>query len=165
MRLGLKIIQMLGFLKLKLIVPLIFLSLSTITFSAYLVVDVVDGDTLWFLDDGIREKLRLSQIDAPESSQPFGLEATKLLEKLILNEEINITFQSKKDRYGRYLGEVFLNDENINKLLVRNGLAWVYDRYVTDDSYYKDLNIAKNKRMNIWSDNKQISPWEWRKRH
>ena len=127
--------------------------------------DVVDGDTLWFLDDGIKEKLRLSQIDAPESSQPFGLEATKLLEKLILNKEISITLQSKKDRYGRYLGEVFINDENINKLLVRNGLAWVYDRYVTDDSYYEDLEIAKNKRINIWSDNKQISPWEWRRSH
>jgi|TARA_B110000438_G_C15769156_1_gene631038 micrococcal nuclease len=156
---------MLGFLKLKLIVLLIFLSFSTITFSGYLVVDVVDGDTLWFLDDGIKEKLRLSQIDAPESSQPFGLEATKLLEKLILNKEISITLQSKKDRYGRYLGEVFINDENINKLLVRNGLAWVYDRYVTDDSYYEDLEIAKNKRINIWSDNKQISPWEWRRSH
>ena len=165
MRLGLRIIQMLGFLKLKLIVLLIFLSFSTITFSGYQVVDVVDGDTLWFLDDGIKEKLRLSQIDAPESSQPFGLEATKLLEKLILNKEISITLQSKKDRYGRYLGEVFINDENINKLLVRNGLAWVYDRYVTDDSYYEDLEIAKNKRINIWSDNKQISPWEWRRSH
>ena len=82
-----------------------------------------------------------------------------------MNEEITIVFQSKKDRYGRYLGEVFLHDENINKLLVRNGLAWVYDRYVTDDSYYEDLEIAKNQRINIWSDNKQISPWEWRKIH
>lgn len=156
---------MLRFLKLTVIAPLLFACLSTTVFSAYEVVDVVDGDTLWFLHAGNREKLRLSQIDAPEMNQPFGLEATKLLETLILNEEITIVFQSKKDRYGRYLGEVFLHDENINKLLVRNGLAWVYDRYVTDDSYYEDLEIAKNQRINIWSDSKQISPWEWRKIH
>jgi micrococcal nuclease len=147
-----------------LILNLLFLGFSAHSFSAYLVVDIVDGDTLWFRDNGRREKLRLSQIDAPESDQPFGPEATKFLTQLVLNEEITITFQKKKDRYGRFLGEVFLGEENINKLLVRNGLAWVYDKYVNDDSYYQDLKIAKNQKINIWSHSKQISPWEWRRK-
>ena len=154
-----------NFLKLNLIIPLLFLCFSLNSFSAYLVVDVVDGDTLWFLNDGKKEKLRLSQIDAPERSQPYGLEATQFLEQLVLDKEITIDLQGKKDRYGRYLGEVFFEEENINKLLVRNGLAWVYDRYVIDKSYYKDLEIAKNKEMNIWSSDNQISPWEWRRKN
>jgi len=154
-----------NFLKLNLIIPLLFLCFSLNSFSAYLVVDVVDGDTLWFLNDGKKEKLRLSQIDAPERSQPYGSEATQFLEQLVLDKEITIDLQDKKDRYGRYLGEVFFEEENINKLLVRNGLAWVYDRYVIDKSYYKDLEIAKNKEMNIWSSDNQISPWEWRRKN
>jgi len=153
------------FLRFNLIVTFLFLGLSVNAFSEYVVVDVVDGDTIWFLSDGKREKLRLSQIDAPERDQPLGLEATNFLRQLILNQEITITLQKKKDRYGRYLGEVFLDGENINKLLVRNGLAWVYDRYVDDESYYVDLKIAKNKKINIWAETKPMSPWEWRRKH
>ena len=153
------------FLRLNLIVTFLFLGLSVSAFSEYVVVDVVDGDTIWFLSNGKREKLRLSQIDAPERDQPLGLEATNFLRQLILNQEITITLQKKKDRYGRYLGEVFLDGENINKLLVRNGLAWVYDRYVDDESYYVDLKIAKNKKINIWAKTKPMSPWEWRRKN
>lgn len=141
------------------------LCLSLESLSAYLVVDVIDGDTLWFLDNGKKEKLRLSQIDAPERKQPYGLEATHFLENLVLDKEITISFQSEKDRYGRHLGEVYLAEENINKFLVRNGLAWVYDRYVTDDSYYQDLKIAKDKKINIWENDEQMSPWEWRRKN
>ena len=125
--------------------------------------DVVDGDTLWFLDNGKKEKLRLSQIDAPEKKQKYGMEAKNFLENLVLGKQITINFQGKKDRYGRYLGEVVLEEENINKLLVRNGLAWVYDRYVTDETYYLDLIVAKDNKINIWSSDEQISPWQWRR--
>lgn len=156
---------MLNFLKFNLLTSLLVLCLSLESLSAYLVVDVVDGDTLWFLNNGKKEKLRLSQIDAPEKNQPYGLEATHFLENLVLNKEITISFQSKKDRYGRHLGEVYLAEENINKFLVQNGLAWVYDRYVTDDSYYQDLKIAKDKKINIWENDEQMSPWEWRRKN
>jgi micrococcal nuclease len=154
---------MLSFAKFYLILPLLFFGLSLESLGAYLVVDVVDGDTLWFLDNGKKEKLRLSQIDAPEKKQKYGMEAKNFLENLVLGKQITINFQGKKDRYGRYLGEVMLEEENINKLLVRNGLAWVYDRYVTDETYYLDLIIAKDNKINIWSSDEQISPWQWRR--
>ena len=154
---------MLSFAKFYLILPLLFFGLSLESLGAYLVVDVVDGDTLWFLDNGKKEKLRLSQIDAPEKKQKYGMEAKNFLENLVLGKQITINFQGKKDRYGRYLGEVVLEEENINKLLVRNGLAWVYDRYVTDETYYLDLIIAKDNKINIWSSDEQISPWQWRR--
>ncbi len=154
---------MLSFAKFYLILPLLFFGLSLESLGAYLVVDVVDGDTLWFLDNGKKEKLRLSQIDAPEKKQEYGMEAKNFLENLVLGKQITINFQGKKDRYGRYLGEVVLEEENINKLLVRNGLAWVYDRYVTDETYYLDLIVAKDNKINIWSSDEQISPWQWRR--
>ena len=154
---------MLSFAKFYLILPLLFFGLSLESLGAYLVVDVVDGDTLWFLDNGKKEKLRLSQIDAPEKKQKYGMEAKNFLENLVLGKQITINFQGKKDRYGRYLGEVVLEEENINKLLVRNGLAWVYDSYVTDETYYLDLIVAKDNKINIWSSDEQISPWQWRR--
>ena len=36
------------------------------------------------------------------------------------------TTKDKKGKYGRWLGEVFLGDRNINDLLVEKGLAEVY---------------------------------------
>jgi hypothetical protein len=50
---------MLSFAKFYLILPLLFFGLSLESLGAYLVVDVVDGDTLWFLDNGKKEKLSL----------------------------------------------------------------------------------------------------------
>ena len=151
-----------NFLKLNLIIPLLFLCFSLNSFSAYLVVDVVDGDTLWFLNDGKKEKLRLSQIDAPERSQPYGLEATQFLEQLVLDKEITIDLQGKKDRYGRYLGEVFFEEENINKLLVYDknqnkkqiGKFQSYEDYIdsmkeTFSECYKVLKEGRFMAINI----------------
>ena len=160
---GIKNNKLIKLLRLHLI-TLSLLCFSLNSFGSYLVVDVVDGDTLWMLENGVKKKLRLSQIDAPERAQPFGDESADFLKELILNKEINVIFQSKKDRYGRYLGEIFLDNTNINKLLVRNGFAWVYVQYVTDETYYEDLKIAKKQKLNIWSSDEQISPWEWRRK-
>ena len=46
---------------------------------------------------------------------------------------------------------------------VRRGMAWVYDRYVTDKSLYVAQEEANAERRGLWHDDKQVPPWEWRK--
>ena len=46
---------------------------------------------------------------------------------------------------------------------VRRGMAWVYDRYVTDKTLYADQEEAKEERRGLWHDDKPMPSWEWRK--
>ena len=46
---------------------------------------------------------------------------------------------------------------------VRRGMAWVYDRHITDKSLYAVQEEAKAERRGLWHDDKPMPPWEWRK--
>ena len=94
-----------------------------------LVTRVIDGDTVYGLLDGKTYKIRLSEIDAPERSQPFGRQSKvylrNLLEKGVFDAHIN-----QQDQYGRYLAKIYSNGIDINRAMVAGGMAWVYDLYV-----------------------------------
>jgi endonuclease YncB( thermonuclease family) len=126
------------------------------------VTKVSDGDTIWVKKNKEIIKIRLGEIDAPELSQEYGKKSKNYLEKLILNKKI-IVNSTIKDKYGRTIAVIFFNDKNINKEMVQNGLAWVYDRYVKDKSFYDAQNEAKAKKINIWSDINPTEPWVYRK--
>ena len=68
-----------------------------------------------------------------------------------------------KDRYGRTLARVTCYGVDANAEQVRRGMAWVYERYVTDKTFYAVQEEAKAERRGLWQDDKSVSPWEWRK--
>ncbi len=99
---------------------------------------VYDGDTITVdIDLGLKtwikaEKIRLHGINAPEirgASRPKGLAARDFLREMILGKKIIVrTIKDKKGKYGRYLGEIIIVNENgtetnINDLLVQKGYA------------------------------------------
>jgi len=94
---------------------------------------VYDGDTVTAdIDMGLKiwahgEKLRLYGINTPElrgEERPEGLTSRDWLRDKVLGKEVLIrTIRDKKGKYGRYLAEIYLNDININELLVTEGLA------------------------------------------
>ena len=99
---------------------------------------VYDGDTctadldLGLSTSRIGEKIRLSRINAPEvrgASRQEGLISRDFQRNLILDKEILIqTIKDKKGKYGRYLGEIWLINEdntlsNVNDLMVSSGFA------------------------------------------
>lgn len=91
------------------------------TGQAILVTKVVDGDTI-AIKGGTR--VRLLGIDAREKGEEFYSEAKEFLESRILNKEVKLEKDATdKDRYGRYLRYVWLNDTLINAEIVREGLA------------------------------------------
>ena len=97
------------------------------TYQAF-VERVVDADTIWMrivlgLGIEIRQKLRLRGIDCPELGTKAGEQAKRFVEdKLKSTPEIVIT-TTKPDKYDRYLTDVWLDDINLNKLLLETGHA------------------------------------------
>jgi hypothetical protein len=92
----------------------------------------------------------------------MGKESTDYLVELLSIGIITADI-SERDRYNRDLGIIFINGRDINRLMVSSGMAWVYDDYVTDDTYYIDQNNAKNLKRGIWSNSTPVSPWDWRR--
>jgi len=94
---------------------------------------VYDGDTVTAnIDLGLgvwknKEKLRLSRINAPEmrgDEKEQGRISRDWLREKILDRDVMIrTVHDKKGKYGRYLAEIWHDNENINDLLVTEGLA------------------------------------------
>jgi len=96
-----------------------------------------DGDTItadFDLGFGVimkKQKLRLLGIDTPELRGDTILEARVsrdwLRERVLGKPNVIIeTFKDKKGKYGRWLGTIYLDGININKLMITEGLAEVY---------------------------------------
>ena len=100
------------------------------------VTKVYDGDTItedFDLGFGIlirKQKIRLLGINTPEirgPEKPQGIISRDALRQRILGKVVTIkTSKDKKGKYGRWLGEVFMEEENINKWLLKEGYAKAY---------------------------------------
>ncbi len=87
------------------------------------VVGVADGDTITVLDaDKVPHKIRLAGIDAPEKKQPFGNHSKESLSDLAFDKTVNVE-TSKRDRYGRKIGKVLVNGQDVNLVQVERGMA------------------------------------------
>jgi len=73
-----------------------------------------------------KERIRLAGIDTAEKNTPLGKALKEFLIKNLEGKLVKLEV-SKQDKYGRYLGKVYLNSEEIiNDQLIRNGLAKPY---------------------------------------
>lgn len=104
------------------------------------VLEVLDGDTIKVdIDLGFgvflkNQSIRLSKINAPElkgETKDLAEKSKKFLENLILNKNVQIKTEKNKEKYGRWLGTIFVIEENyqllnINNLMVINGYAKEY---------------------------------------
>jgi len=96
---------------------------------------VYDGDTITVdIDLGLGvwvhgQKIRLYGIDTPEmrgDEREDGIVSRDRVRELILDNDIILkTHRDKKGKYGRWLGEVFLDgiERSVNQILVDEGLA------------------------------------------
>lgn len=129
------------------------------------VTKVSDGDTIWVTPaGGMKVKVRLDRIDAPESDQPYGKESAKALKDLIFGKEVRIEY-AKTDQYGRILGIVYLGAEDINLKMVREGHAWHYAYFDKTPAYNEAEKTAKNQKSGLWAGMNPINPYQWRKSH
>jgi len=128
------------------------------------VVGVTDGDTLTVLTDAKEQvRVRLTEIDAPESNQPWGQRAKQELSSLVFSETVHVIYAGK-DQYGRTLGRVYVGGRDVNAEMVRTGSAWAYRQYLTDRSFLSLEEEARAAKRGLWSMSAQqtVAPWEWR---
>jgi micrococcal nuclease len=138
------------------------MSLSAIVLC--LVVSISDGDTISVrCGDDSQVKVRLAEIDAPENSQAFGQRAKQAMSGMLFQKLVTLHPEST-DRYGRLVAHVEVDGQDANFLLVAQGLAWCYDRYLRDAETCRSLQTkARQAKLGVWSEASPIPPWEFRK--
>jgi endonuclease YncB( thermonuclease family) len=127
---------------------------------------VVDGDTLVI---GERH-IRLRAIDAPETDQvcldasgerwTCGITARDRLAEHIGEHEVSCD-DGGTDRYDRTLSICSLAGEDLNRWMVREGLALAYVQY--SKAYSADETTARSAQHGLWSGT-FIAPWDYRHR-
>jgi endonuclease YncB( thermonuclease family) len=127
------------------------------------VVGVTDGDTLTLLVDREQVRIRLAQIDAPESNQPYGKNAKAALSTLAFGKQARVEVVDI-DRYGRTVGEIFIDGVDVNREMVREGHAWAYTKYSHTTEIIELEDSARTAKKGLWAlpENQREPPWIWR---
>lgn len=131
-----------------------------------LVVAITDGDTLTARCDQdlsyVRITVRISAIDAPEKRQAFGQVSRQHLAKLCFNTKAVITPKTL-DKYGRTVGEVECQGQDVGTEQVRSGMAWYYVKYGKGYEHLQEMEAeARDASRGLWSQ-EAVAPWEWRR--
>ncbi len=127
---------------------------------------IVDGDTIVvsFRQDagsGFEEKVRLIGVDTPETVDPrrpverFGEEASRFAEGRLLGRTVRLAFEaSLRDRYGRLLAYVFLEDGTcFNLAIVAEGYGFAYTKYPFPfmGEFRKAERAARDQERGLWA--------------
>lgn len=150
-------------MKKLILVSLILLFAIPAIAGQYKVLRIVDGDTIDILYQGKKERIRMLNVDTPESVHPdqsrntaMGKKASNYTKKRLAGRSVDLEFQAKKrGRYGRLLAYVVLDRKNFNIELVKKGWSPYYTKYGTSSKHHADFRsaqrYAKSKKLNIWS--------------
>ena len=149
----------------SLLITLLFISPAVTIAGQYQVVRVVDGDTIVIRYNGKYEKVRLLCVDTPESVHPdkkqnipMGKVASRYTQKKLIGKSVDLEFELKRLRgyYGRLLAYVFVDGQNLNLDLVRQGLSPYYTKYGKSEKYDAEFRAAekqaRKEKLNIWGD-------------
>lgn len=122
---------------------------------------VIDGDTVIILDQGRTYRLRLLDIDAPESQQAYGKQSRRHLMSLCTEQ---ITVQATgTDPYGRTLGHLYCNHTDASQYQVAQGMAWFNSRYSSRAELASLQQQAQQQALGLWQQSNPTPPWVWRK--
>jgi endonuclease YncB( thermonuclease family) len=131
------------------------------------VISVTDGDTIDILYENKPLRIRLEHIDCPEirKKQPYGAAAKKFTSDKCFGQVVSIKHRNQIDRNKRLIGEVINADGlNVNKALVKAGLAWHFIKYSSNHEYAALEKSARAMKVGLWTDPNPTPPWNWRKR-
>jgi endonuclease YncB( thermonuclease family) len=141
-------------------------------------VGVNDGDTITVVDaSGIRHKVRLAGIDAPERGQPGGFRSKESLSRLVFEQPVRVE-GTAEDRDDLLVGKVWVAPPDCPSCgmtldaglaQVTMGRAWWIRAYAKEQSpedrrrYEFAEQEARAKKAGLWRDRDPVPPWEWRK--
>ena len=126
---------------------LLLLLIASITFAESAIASLpkvfinncYDGDTCTTIEG---ETIRLACIDTPElkgkrnTNTIQANSARSFLNNLVAYQEVSIK-RITNDRFGRTVAELFKDEENIQKLIVKEGFGKIYKRYAYQCDWIK----------------------------
>lgn len=127
------------------------------------VLRVVDGDTIVIRYHGRTEKIRLLNVDTPESVHPdpsrnseLGRQASAYTKSRLSGRQVHLAFENKKrGNYGRLLAYVIVDKSNFNIELVRQGWSPYYTKYGISQSFHDAFLAAeaeaRKRRRAVWA--------------
>lgn len=130
-----------------------------------MVTAVATGDTVTLtLADQQQINLRLRDIDAPESCQPWGEQARAALSALALNKVATLQ-TTGRDGQGRTVGNLLLDDLNVSRFLVENGHAWSVRTRWDQGPLVKQEKMARALTRGLHALPGAVQPKEFRRVH
>ena len=140
---------------------------------------IVDGDTLYFKTNNKKVKCRIEYIDTPESRDnkknrqdtsncrgvtakdmtSAGKSATRAAKRLLTIKKEYSYSVNGKDRYGRSICVVELDDTTFNEQMVLKGYAVPYRQYMNSKElkYYDFLfDEAKSSKKGLWENREKV---------
>nr|BFF37374.1 hypothetical protein BACT7_22360 [Tenacibaculum mesophilum] len=127
------------------------------------VIGVVDGDTVKVLYQNKPIHIRLEHIDCPEKGQPYSTTAKQFVSNKIFGKTVKVVNKGKW-HWNRLIAEIYFdNHQNINKSLVKKGLAMHFKKYSKSKEYDLLENKAKQLKIGMWSLPNVTTPWQYRK--
>ena len=122
------------------------------------VVRISDGDQ-FFLETGLA--VRLAEIEAPRSREPFGSEAAEALERIAIGRKVTLFYGGlTRDRHERALAHALIQDEAFgqiwaNGFLVRQGVARARshaDNQLRIRRLYSLEEEARTRKAGLWGE-------------
>jgi endonuclease YncB( thermonuclease family) len=118
-------------------------------------IEVIDGDTLRVQVDGREERVRLIGINAPEKGECLADVATRRLRALTAGGDLRLERDvSDRDGFGRLLRYATGGSVDVNRTLVREGLAFAH-AYPPDVAHTAALVTAQEQaqraKRGLWS--------------
>lgn len=126
------------------------------------VVAVHDGDTISVLVGRRTVKVRLEGIDCPELGQAYGRVAKTFTSVHAFGRYVEVD-ETTLDRYGRSVGRVVVNGEDLSLAIVSAGLAWHYTQYSADRTLDAAEQSARAAHRGLWSQPNPVPPWVYRR--
>jgi micrococcal nuclease len=124
------------------------------------VTEITDGDALVVKPRARKPiKVRISGVDAPEICQTGGSAAKAALVRRLDHRTVLVE-SAGRDTYGRTLGRVLLNGQDVGEWLVSEGLAWNYR-----GPYAQEERDARANRLGVHAQRGAIRPSEFRQRN
>ena len=132
---------------------------------------VHDGDSFYARTDSTEFPVRISGIDAPETTspwmrvaQPYWKESKQALVNLVNKKKVKIVIV-KIDSYGRSLCDVYVDGKNVAVELAKVGAVWHYANTEKTDEIAEEVRKAKNQNVGLWQYADPVKPYTWRKKY
>ena len=80
---------------------------------------------------------------------------------MVFNKSIKVEKETT-DKYGRTVGTLLVDGLDANKEQVKLGMAWVYRKYLHDQSLLSLEETARQSKVGLWADGNPMAPWDYR---